>query len=122
MIPLNELTISTDEFNTPRLLAHWAWRLPRQLQPLFLSTFGDWFFQDTNGHVQMFDLVTGELKQIADTRSAFEAMLEFWFCIVAGTDYSGADARSIKGQTFRGWAFPLTDNSKGGPVMTREER
>ena len=76
MIPLNELTISTDEFDAPRLLSHWAWRVPQHLQPLFLSKFGDWFLRDTEDRIQMLDLVAGELKQVADSRAEFEALLE----------------------------------------------
>jgi hypothetical protein len=76
MIPLNELTISTEEFDAPRLLAHWAWRVPQHFQPLFLSTFGDWFLLDTEDHIQMLDLVAGELKQVSDSRAEFEALLE----------------------------------------------
>src|SRR6266566_3004711 len=76
MIPLNELTIGIEEFNAARSLAHWAWRVPQHLQPLFLSTFGDWFFQDADDHVHMLDLVAGELRQVADSRSEFETLLE----------------------------------------------
>ena len=61
MIPLDELKISTEDFDVPVLLAHWAWRVPHHLQPLFLSTFGDWFFRDADDHVHMFDLVAGDL-------------------------------------------------------------
>jgi hypothetical protein len=75
MIPLDELKIPADEFDAPRLLAHWAWRVPQHLQLLFLSTFGDWFFRDADDHVHMFDLVAGDLKQVADSRSEFEALL-----------------------------------------------
>ena len=76
MIPLNELTISKEEFDAPRLLAHWERRVPQHLQPLFLSTFGDWFLRDSDDRIQMFDLVTGELKQVAYSRTEFEALLE----------------------------------------------
>jgi T6SS immunity protein Tdi1, C-terminal len=76
MIPLEELKIPTGEFDAPGLLAHWAWRIPGHLQPLFLSTFGDWFFRDADGHVHMFDLVAGELKQVADSCSEFETCLD----------------------------------------------
>ncbi|MCB9913456.1 MAG: DUF1851 domain-containing protein [Verrucomicrobiales bacterium] len=76
MIPTNELTISTEEFDAPELLALWEWRIPQHLQPLFLSTFGDWFFRDADDHVLMFDLVAGELEQVADSRPEFEALLE----------------------------------------------
>src|SRR5262245_46136789 len=73
---LEELKIGTSEFNAPALLAHWAWRIPQHLEPLFLSTFGDWFLRDADDHVRMFDLVAGELKQIADSRPEFEGLLE----------------------------------------------
>lgn len=76
MISLNDLKIGTDEFDAPRLLAHWAWRVAQHFQPLFLSTFGDWFFRDADDHIQMFDLVAGELKQVANTQAEFEALLE----------------------------------------------
>jgi hypothetical protein len=76
MIPLSELKISTDEFDAPRLLAHWAWRVPQHFQPLFLSNFGDWFFRDSYDHIHKFDLVAGELKQLADSQAEFEALLE----------------------------------------------
>src|SRR5580765_6985367 len=76
MIPLDELKIPTDEFDTRGLLAYWAWRVPQHFEPVFLSAFGDWFFRDADNHVHMFDLVSGELKQVADSLSEFEALLE----------------------------------------------
>ena len=76
MIPLDELKILTDEFDGSRLLAHWGWKVPQHLQPLFLSTFGDWFFRDSDDHIHMLDLVAGELKRVADSRRELEALLE----------------------------------------------
>jgi len=76
MIPLADLKITEDEFDPSRLIAHWTWRVPVHFQPLFLSTFGDWFFCDPDDRVYLFDLVAGELKQIADSRAEFEALLE----------------------------------------------
>jgi hypothetical protein len=76
MITLDELKISTDEYDAPRLLAHWAWRVPQHLQPMFLSLFGDWFLRDSDDHIYMFDLVSAELKQVAGSRAEFEALLE----------------------------------------------
>ena len=76
MIPLSELTISTEEFDARVLLAHWEWRIPPHYRPLFLSTFADWFLRDADDRVHMFDLVSGELKQIADSRPEFEALME----------------------------------------------
>ena len=76
MISLQELTIGTEEFEQSQLLSSWAWRMPQHLQPLFLSTFGDWFFRDGEDRILMFDLVSGELKQIADSKAEFEALLE----------------------------------------------
>ena len=76
MIPLSELTIATEEFDAPRLLAHWSWRVPQHLRPLFLSTFGDWFLRDADDHVHMFDLVASQLRQVADSQVEFEALLE----------------------------------------------
>lgn len=76
MIPLSELKIPLDEFDFRESLAHWAWRIPDNLQPLFLSTFGDWFFRDAKGHVHMLDLIVGEMKEVADSRPEFEALLE----------------------------------------------
>jgi hypothetical protein len=76
MIPLNNLTIDIDEFDAARSLANLAWCIPQHFHPLLLSTFGDWFFRDADNHIHMFDLVTGELNQIADSRPEFEALLE----------------------------------------------
>jgi len=71
-----DLKIPTDEFDASALLSHWSWRVPQHLQPLFLSTFGDWFLRDADDRVHMFDLVAGDLKQIAESHSEFEALLE----------------------------------------------
>ena len=76
MIPLGELIIKAEEFEAPALLTHWTSRIPQHFRTLFLSTFGDWFLLDGDEHVHMFDLVAGELKQVADSRAEFEALLE----------------------------------------------
>lgn len=76
MIPLQALMIGTDEFDAPRLFAHWSWRVPQHYQPICLSTFGDWFLRDSDDHIYIFDLVKSELRQIADSQVEFEALLD----------------------------------------------
>ena len=106
MIPLDELKIPADEFDAPRLLAYWAWRVPQHLQPLFLSTFGDWFFRDADDHVHMFDLVACDLKRVADSRLEFEALLELeeyqreWLMSHLAEELRQSGVRRARGQCY----------------------
>jgi len=73
---LEELTIRPEPDLARRLMAAWDWRIPQDYSVLFLSLFGDWFLTDDNGFVYLFDLVSSEIKQIADSETELMVLLE----------------------------------------------
>ncbi|MBI5537983.1 MAG: DUF1851 domain-containing protein [Deltaproteobacteria bacterium] len=60
-----DLTIPIEGLDTEELLAEWRWLVPRDLKPIHLSKFGNWFFVSDQGAVHLLCLIEGELKQIA---------------------------------------------------------
>ncbi|MBN9691944.1 MAG: DUF1851 domain-containing protein [Verrucomicrobia bacterium] len=76
MRPLSEITFSPEQVDALSLRVLWSWRVPESYRPLLLSLFGDWFFADSHDRVHMLDLVSGQLRPIADTEVEFFVMLD----------------------------------------------
>lgn len=49
----------------------WRQRIGGQVSPLFLNMFGQWFLRRPEGHVDFFDVFSGQLKTIAPTHETF---------------------------------------------------
>ena len=47
-------------------LAPWRGIVAGSVAPVFMNKFGSWFFRRPAGQVEMFDVFTGELEQVAD--------------------------------------------------------
>ena len=61
---------------TPDLLAEWRWLLGGIPKLLGWSSSGDLFYVDERARVCRLDTGSGELEVIADSRTAFESLLE----------------------------------------------
>ena len=69
-----ELTILASEVNARDALNDWVWLLNKPLKPIFLSKFGDWFFFNAQGAVEMLDMIEGQLRVVAASDSEFNAL------------------------------------------------
>jgi len=50
-----QLTIDLEGLDCDALLSDWRWLMPAGLHPVSLTVFGDWFFEDADGHVLFLD-------------------------------------------------------------------
>jgi hypothetical protein len=81
-----DVAIDLMSIDHKRLLAQWAWLLGgRHLEPIGMSSFGDWFLQDASGAVHFLDVVGGQLHMVARSRTSFDELatlpenLNEWF-------------------------------------------
>lgn len=73
---LNDLTIATDQLDQPRLLNHWQWLLPDQVEILLVTKTADCFLlQPETSHILFLDTNDGELEAIAADFDEFRAVL-----------------------------------------------
>ncbi len=73
---LNDLTIATDQLDQPRLLKHWQWLLPAEVEVLLVTKTADCFLLDPEtGHILFLDTTDGELEQIATDFEQFRNVL-----------------------------------------------
>jgi Domain of unknown function (DUF1851) len=75
MIDWSRLLIRTDRPDTLEMLGYWEWLIGRDMQPLVMTKFGDWFLADPQGHVHYLDLLEGACKQVADSVTEFEQLM-----------------------------------------------
>jgi len=70
--------ITPDQFRG--WITPWAGVVGGTVAPAFLSKFGFWFLRRPAGAVEMLDVFTGQLQQIADTYEAFvrEVNEQWW--------------------------------------------
>ena len=73
---LNDLTIATDQLDQPRLLNHWQWLLPDQVEVLLVTKTADCFLlEPETGHILFLDTNDGELEAIASDFDEFRTVL-----------------------------------------------
>lgn len=73
---LNDLTIATDQLDQTRLLNHWQWLLPDQVEILLVTKTADCFvLQPETGHILFLDTNDGELEPIASDFDEFRTVL-----------------------------------------------
>jgi hypothetical protein len=63
--------IPSDDFE--RWMGNWSSIVGGQIAPAFMSKFGMWFLRRPEGHVEMLDVFTGTVEQVADSYEAFIA-------------------------------------------------
>jgi hypothetical protein len=71
-LPIDQHFIRASQIDESAVLAVWASLLPERCRLLGASLFGDLFLARETGEVDMLDLVSGELKQIAVCIEEFE--------------------------------------------------
>jgi hypothetical protein len=73
-ITWNELTVNLEGLNKDDLLSEWRWLLGDATQLFMVSSCGDMFLSDLQGHVFWLDSGTGQLHQIASHTAEFDTL------------------------------------------------
>jgi hypothetical protein len=73
-ITWNELTVSLEGQNPDDLLSEWRWLIGEATNLFLVSSCGDMFLSDQNGHVLWLDSGTGQLQQIANSLAQFDSL------------------------------------------------
>jgi hypothetical protein len=110
------LTIRTDGLPFDSLLSDWRWLVPPQFTPVLMTAFGDLFLRDQSGRIHFLDLMSGELKQVAESQEEFERLCEdkaqrrSWFI-----GFVLAEVRKVRGELAAGECYSCkTPLSLGG--------
>ena len=88
MVDWSRLLIRTDRPDISQLLGCWEWLIGRDMHPLVMTRFGDWFLADPDGRVHYLDLLEGTCTQVAASVPEFEQLmqepdrLDSWFMLV----------------------------------------
>lgn len=88
MVDWSRLLIRTNRPDVPQLLGSWEWLIGRDMHPLVMTKFGDWFLADPNGRVHYLDLMEGTCNPVAESVPEFERQmlepdkLDSWFMLV----------------------------------------
>jgi hypothetical protein len=70
--------VPADDFE--HWLRPWTPVIGGRLAPAFLSKFGTWFLRRPEGHVEMLDVFSGEVVQVAETEEQFVAEVnQIWW-------------------------------------------
>ena len=62
-------SISPDQFGD--WLSPWSGVITGRVAPAFMSKFGSWFLRRPEGHVEMLDVLTGQIERMADSYDEF---------------------------------------------------
>ena len=75
-ITWNELTVDFQKQGTDDLLSDWRWLVGESMQLLVVSSLGDMFLADIDGHVFWLDSGAGQLQQVAETSAEFKRLMQ----------------------------------------------
>ena len=73
-ITWNEFTVNLAGQNPDELLSDWRWLIGDALHLFMVSSCGDMFLSDRQGHVFWLDSGTGQLQQIANSVAEFHTL------------------------------------------------
>ena len=73
-ITWNELTVRLDNQSSDDLLGEWRWLVGNEACLLMVSSCGDMFLSDSQGHISWLDCGTGQLQQIAGSVAEFDTL------------------------------------------------
>ena len=54
-----------------KFLPQWSWIVPETSTPLYLSTFGDWVFGNSDGSLSVLSLLEGKYERVANNCNEF---------------------------------------------------
>jgi hypothetical protein len=58
------------------MLSDWRWLVPLDFTPVLMTAFGDLFLRDQSAGVHFLDLMSGDIKQVAESPEEFERLCE----------------------------------------------
>ena len=70
-----DLLIDDPSLDFSRLLEDWRWLLVGSFRVVVGSKFGDWFVERLGGAVEMLDMQSGQLRQVAGSRDEFYQLI-----------------------------------------------
>jgi hypothetical protein len=70
--------ITPDQFRD--WLSPWTGVVTGRVAPAFMSKFGSWFLRRPEGHIEMLDVLTGQIERMAETYDGFmrEVNEQWW--------------------------------------------
>jgi hypothetical protein len=112
------LTIQTEGLAFDSLPSDWHWLVSSDFTPLLMTAFGDLFLRDKLGRVHFLDLMSGEFKQVAESRKEFDRLCEdrerrrSWF-----VGFLLTEVRKLRGELAAGECYSCrTPLSLGGQL------
>jgi hypothetical protein len=103
--------IAIDGLASEELLEDWMWLLKKPHTLIAMTNFGDLFVQDKGGHVHFLDLVSGDLKEVANSTAELQQLVaqkenqKRWFLTDLLTQLEHAGLLLSPGQCF-GFKIP----------------
>ena len=75
-ITWNELTVGFDATKSDALLTDWRWLIDEDVQLVVVSTLGDLFLKDAEGHVLWLDVGAARLTRVAESADEFKRLMQ----------------------------------------------
>jgi Domain of unknown function (DUF1851) len=70
-----DLLIDDPSLDFSKLLEDWRWLLVGSFRVVVGSKFGDWFVERPGGAVEMLDMQSGQIRQVAGSRDEFYQLI-----------------------------------------------
>jgi hypothetical protein len=75
-ITWNELTVGFDPDKSDALLSDWRWLVGDDVQLVVVSSLGDLFLIDAQGHILWLDVGAARLTQVAESPEEFKRLMQ----------------------------------------------
>ena len=105
-ITWNELTVNFQKHGANDLLRDWRWLVGESMQLLIVSSLGDMFLAEPDGHVFWLDTGAGQLQQVAESAEEFKRFMQQrdradqWFIPQLVGDLMASGVRLAPGQCY----------------------
>lgn len=76
LITWNELTVRFDTSKSDVLLADWHWLTGNDVELVVVSSLGDLFLRDAQGHILWLDIGAARLTQVAESAEEFKRLMQ----------------------------------------------
>jgi Domain of unknown function (DUF1851) len=75
-ITWNELTVGFDPSKSDALLADWRWLIGDNVRLVVVSSLGDLFLRDKQGHILWLDVGAARITQVAESAEEFKRLMQ----------------------------------------------
>src|SRR5947209_8081803 len=76
LITWNELTVGFDHTKSDALLADWRWLIGDDVQLVVVSSLGDLFLRDPQGHILWLEVGAARITQVAESADEFKRLMQ----------------------------------------------